>query len=210
MIPPFPPSVPLCRGTEGGRCVCRAVADARARTELLLVAWSWPASWQSTSSQRSHDLRSHFCGKAFHGLQQAVRRETREIDAQILDTHGLIAAYPFNDTLRTAAEEVRTPALRELDGSAEGDGDRLRVASASLGQFAQRGDVLAQLLRRQIGRRTLHDWLPAVPQTRRPANSLRRVTAHPNGDTARLHRFRLALDPGKPMKSALKRGMLLS
>ena len=65
--------------------MCRAVADTRARTELLLVAWSWPAAWQSTSSQRSHDLRPHFGGKAFHGLQQAVRRETREMDAKILE-----------------------------------------------------------------------------------------------------------------------------
>src|SRR5262249_46622115 len=156
-----------------------------------------------------HDLRSHLHGKAFHGLQQALRRETREIDTKILDAHGLIAAHPLHDTLWTAAEKARPPALRELDGGPQGDGDRLRVASASLGQFAQGGDFRAQLLWRQIGRRSLHDRLPAVPQTRRPANGLRRVTAYPDGDAARLHRFRLALDPGKPMKGALEGGILL-
>src|SRR5262249_20634532 len=100
-------------------------------------------SASSMSLPRSHDLRSHFGGKAFHGLQQAVRRETREIDAKILDAHGLIAAYPLHDTLRTTTEEARTPALRELDGGAEGDRDRLRVAAGGRGQFAQGGDFLA-------------------------------------------------------------------
>src|SRR5712691_2549932 len=113
------------------------------------------------STHCSHDLRSHLHGKAFHGLQQAVRRWTREIDAKILDAHGLILANTLDDTLRTATEEARARSFRELDGGAEGDRDRLRVASASRGQLAQGGDFLAQLLGWQIGRWTLHDRLPA-------------------------------------------------
>jgi len=58
----------------------------------------------------------------------------------------LLAAHTRSDTLRTAAEKARTLSLRELDGSPEGDRDRLRVASAGLGQFAQGGDFLTQLL----------------------------------------------------------------
>ena len=46
-------------------------------------------------------------------------------------------------TIPTPIAAGRTPALRELDGGAEGDGDRLRVAAGGLGQFAQGGDFVA-------------------------------------------------------------------
>jgi hypothetical protein len=44
----------------------------------------------------------------------------------------LILANTLDDTLRTATEEAWARSFRELNGGAQGDRDRLRVASASL------------------------------------------------------------------------------
>src|SRR6266545_4349918 len=162
---------------EGGHCQASEPQGKRFHGCMLLVSGA--------------HARFDITRKALHDALHLGYISGHDIEYHVADAAIGIAADIVLDRHRAARKRLArgTTVIGEGQGSPERNRDVLRIAAGLAGLVAQACDGLAHLIRGEAGWGTQTYGMPAISQTRRPADSRRSVPTDPDRRVRLAHWF---------------------